>query len=68
MGALYFALLVDFLVAVAECLADAASGTKGVYCDTLNPSLGGGGSTHNGRGEMAAGVVLSAVVGACSVV
>lgn len=41
MGALYFALLVDFLVAVAECLADAASGTKGVYCDTLNPSLGG---------------------------
>lgn len=67
MGALYFALLVDFLVAVAECLADAASGTKGVYCDTLNPSLGGF-STHNGRGEMAAGVVLSAVVGACSVV
>lgn len=42
MGALYFALLVDFLVAVAECLADAASGTKGVYCDTLNPSLGVG--------------------------
>lgn len=43
MGALYFALLVDFLVAVAECLADAASGTKGVYCDTLNPILGVGG-------------------------
>lgn len=40
MGALYFVLLVVFLVAVAECLAEATSGTKDVYCDILTHSLG----------------------------